>query len=78
MNKGTVWLTGGGTGIGKELAKILCDSGYDVIISGRRKEVLEEAAHEFCSFPSCTATVRGRGDGARRRGGEHQRAAENP
>ena len=44
MNKGTVWLTGGGTGIGKELAKILCDSGYDVIISGRRKEKLIEVA----------------------------------
>ncbi len=44
MNKGLVWLTGGGTGIGKELAKILCDSGYDVIISGRRKEKLIEVA----------------------------------
>ena len=44
MNKGTVWLTGGGTGIGKELTKILCDSGYDVIISGRRKEKLIEVA----------------------------------
>ena len=44
MNKGTVWLTGGGTGIGKELTKILCDNGYDVIISGRRKEKLIEVA----------------------------------
>ena len=44
MNKGLVWLTGGGTGIGKELTKILCDSGYDVIISGRRKEKLIEVA----------------------------------
>ncbi len=44
MSKGTVWLTGGGTGIGKELTKILCDNGYDVIISGRRKDKLIEVA----------------------------------
>ena len=44
MNKGLVWLTGGGTGIGKELTKILCDSGYDVIISGRRNKKLIEVA----------------------------------
>ena len=34
------WITGGGTGIGKELAQILSDNKYDVIISGRRKEKL--------------------------------------
>ena len=44
MNKGLVWITGGGTGIGKELAKKLCDSGYNVIISGRRKEKLIEVS----------------------------------
>ena len=44
MNKGLVWITGGGTGIGKELTKILCDSGYDVIISGRRNKKLIEVA----------------------------------
>ena len=40
MSKGTVWITGGGTGIGKDLTKLLCDNGYDVIISGRRKDKL--------------------------------------
>ena len=44
MSKGSVWLTGGGPGIGKELTKILCDNGYDVIISGRRKDKLNEVA----------------------------------
>ena len=36
MNKGLVWLTGGGTGIGKELAILLAKKGWLVIISGRR------------------------------------------
>ena len=37
MSNGNVWLTGGGSGIGRELAKILCDNGYNVIISGEEK-----------------------------------------
>ena len=44
MSKGTVWITGGGTGIGKDLTKLLCDNGYDVIISGRRKDKLIKVA----------------------------------
>ena len=44
MNNKTVWLTGGGTGIGKDLTKLLCDNGFDVIISGRRKDKLIEVA----------------------------------
>ena len=39
------WITGGGTGIGKELALILAKKEYDVIISGRRKEKLTETAN---------------------------------
>ena len=38
------WITGGGTGIGKELTLILAEKNYDVIISGRRKEKLIETA----------------------------------
>ena len=38
------WITGGGTGIGKELTLILAKKNYDVIISGRRKEKLIETA----------------------------------
>ena len=48
------WITGGGTGIGKELALILAKQEYDVIISGRRKEKLIETANiirkEFILF----------------------------
>ena len=44
MNKKTVWLTGGGTGIGKDLTKLLCDNGFDVIISGWRIDNLIEVA----------------------------------
>ena len=39
------WITGGGTGIGKELALILAKQEYDVIISGRRKKKLKETAN---------------------------------
>ena len=39
-----VWITGGGTGIGKELTKILSDNEFDVIISARREEKLLEVA----------------------------------
>ena len=42
MKNKVAWITGGGTGIGKELALILSSNGYDVIISGRRKEKLKE------------------------------------
>ena len=41
------WITGGGTGIGKELALILAKQEYDVIISGRRKEKLIETANMY-------------------------------
>ena len=41
------WITGGGTGIGKELALILAKQEYDVIISGRRKKKLIETANIY-------------------------------
>ena len=41
------WITGGGTGIGKELALILAKQEYDVIVSGRRKEKLIETANIY-------------------------------
>ena len=63
MNKKTVWLTGGGTGIGKDLTKLLCDNGFDVIISGRRKDKLIEVAKynkkkifPYYRFYCCDAT----------------------
>ena len=42
--KKIAWITGGGTGIGLGGAQELAKDGWAVIISGRRKEVLDEAA----------------------------------
>ena len=33
MNKKTIWITGGSTGIGKALAIKFADSGWNVVIS---------------------------------------------
>ncbi len=40
--KKIVWITGGGTGIGKELAKKFCERNFKVIISGRRLNKLKD------------------------------------
>lgn len=40
MNKKVVWITGGGTGIGAELAEIFASKNWTVIISGRRIDKL--------------------------------------
>lgn len=37
------WITGGGSGIGLDIARCMLKAGAKVVISGRRKEVLEEA-----------------------------------
>ncbi|KAA1180279.1 SDR family oxidoreductase [Rhizobium tropici] len=40
-------VTGGGTGIGHAIAKALGSTGFKVVISGRRADVLEKAAREL-------------------------------
>lgn len=42
-----VVVTGGGTGIGRAVAAAFADAGDDVVITGRRKEVLETTAREL-------------------------------
>jgi NAD(P)-dependent dehydrogenase (short-subunit alcohol dehydrogenase family) len=42
-----ILVTGGGTGLGKSIAQRYCQLGADVVICGRRLEVLDAAAAEF-------------------------------
>lgn len=42
----TVWITGGGSGIGLEVARQLAKSGVDVVISGRNAGKLQQACDE--------------------------------
>lgn len=47
MNTGIALVTGAGTGVGKAIAKALIQSGYKVVMTGRREAVLREAAQEI-------------------------------
>lgn len=51
----TALVTGGGTGLGKAAARELAACGADVVIAGRRAEVLEAAAQEI--GPSCSVVT---------------------
>ena len=42
MNKKTIWITGGSTGIGKALAIKFANKGWNVAVSARREELLKE------------------------------------
>ncbi|OYR08474.1 KR domain protein [Brucella grignonensis] len=48
-NKPIALVTGGGTGVGRAIAKALGTAGYQVIISGRRGEVLDKAVKELAA-----------------------------
>ena len=45
MNKKTIWITGGSTGIGKALAIKFASNGWNVAISARRENLLQEISN---------------------------------
>jgi short-subunit dehydrogenase len=54
MNKKTIWITGGSTGIGKALAIKFANMGWNVAISARRESLLKEISENYeniSSFP---------------------------
>tara|TARA_Y100000992_G_scaffold193127_1_gene131216 strand:+ start:606 stop:1364 length:759 start_codon:yes stop_codon:yes gene_type:complete len=54
MNKKTIWITGGSTGIGKSLALKFANEGWNVAISARRENLLNDISDQnenITSFP---------------------------
>ena len=45
-----ILITGGGTGLGKEMANHFAEHGAELYICGRRDNVLQETADEMISF----------------------------
>ena len=47
MNKKTIWITGGSTGIGRALAIKFANKGWNVAVSARRVELLNELSNSY-------------------------------
>jgi short-subunit dehydrogenase len=47
MKKKTIWITGGSTGIGRALAIKFSNEGWNVAISARREELLNELSNQY-------------------------------
>lgn len=54
---GYAWITGGGTGLGRSLALLMADEGWQVCISGRRREPLEETRDQAAGSPGVIKPV---------------------
>src|SRR4030042_1470941 len=50
-------VTGGGSGIGKAIAKGMVEAGAEVVIAGRNKERLEEAVNEIEKFGGSVVAI---------------------
>ena len=46
-----IWITGGGSGIGAEMAKIYAEEGHNVFISGINKNKLEKVSPNVTIIP---------------------------
>tara|TARA_X000001036_G_C20547796_1_gene753083 strand:- start:194 stop:1066 length:873 start_codon:yes stop_codon:yes gene_type:complete len=56
----TILVTGGGTGLGKSIAKHILELGGKIIITSRRNEVIEKTANEFNElYPNSTLHIAG-------------------
>ena len=53
----TMLITGGGSGLGRELARRFHRLGNDVIVAGRRADALEETAHGFDGMATAVVDV---------------------
>ncbi len=47
MSKKTIWITGGSTGIGKAVAIKFANKGWNVAVSARREELLNELSNTY-------------------------------
>ncbi|MFM7772853.1 MAG: SDR family NAD(P)-dependent oxidoreductase, partial [Acidimicrobiaceae bacterium] len=56
-NRQLALITGASSGIGREFAKSLAKSGYDIIAVARRRELLESLASELLVFGAHTKVV---------------------
>ena len=52
MNKKTIWITGGSTGIGRALAIKFANEGWNVAISARRESLLKELSEKHQNIKS--------------------------
>jgi len=55
----TIIVTGGGTGLGKSMGRYFMELGANLIITSRKKEVLDETANEFNNFPGTVMPIAG-------------------
>ncbi|MBX7150606.1 2,4-dienoyl-CoA reductase [bacterium] len=58
MDEQVVLITGGGTGLGKAMALECASRGANIVIAGRRQEVLDETAHLIAKSGSKVLTVK--------------------